>query len=182
MMNLYYPQPMKKVKLPVTVDPYRTAQQRLDFNTSVEARLLKRITDATAGEPSDAEVSISFSKDNQGLIVIQGSVSLTVNLECQRCGGIFTQACETEFRYSPVKNDSQVDDLPDAYEPIELDANGEINPISFIEDEVIINLPLVALHQEEDCSVNPNDMSFGEIEPADEQPNPFAALSELKRK
>jgi len=25
-------------------------------------------------------------------------------------------------------------------------------------------------------------MSFGEIEPADEQPNPFAALSELKRK
>ena len=53
---------------------------------------------------------------------------------------------------------------------------------SKITDEVIINLPLVALHEVEDCSVNPNEMSFGEIEPADEQPNPFAALSELKRK
>jgi len=182
MMNLYYPQPMKKVKLPVTVDPYRTAQQRLDFNTSVEARLLKRITEATAGEPSDAKVSISFGKDSQGLIVIEGSVSLDVNLECQRCGEIFTQACETEFRYSPVKNDSAAEDLPDAYEPIELDANGEINPISFIEDEVIVNLPLVALHPEEDCSVNPNEMTFGTIEPADKQPNPFASLADLKRK
>ena len=114
--------------------------------------------------------------------MIQGNVSLTVTLECQRCGETFEQACEAEFRYSPVKNDSQGDDLPDVYEPIELDANGEINPIAFIEDEVIINLPLVALHPEEDCSVNPNDMTFGEIEPADKQPNPFAALSELKRK
>lgn len=182
MMNLYYPQPMKKVKLPVTVDPYRTAQQRLVFNTLVDAGLLKRITEATAGKPSDAEVSISFGKDSQGLVVIEGSVSLDVNLECQRCGESFKQACEADFRYSPVKNDSSAEDLPDAYEPIELDANGEINPISFIEDEVIVSLPLVALHPEEDCSVNPNEMTFGEIEPADKQPNPFAALSELKRK
>ena len=173
---------MKKVKLPVTVDPYRTAQQRLEYNTIVDAGLLKRITDTSAGVPSDATVSISFGKDNQGLVVIQGSVSLVVKLECQRCGETFNHPCDAEFRYSPVKNDSQVDDLPDAYEPIELDANGEINPIAFIEDEVIINLPLVALHSEEDCSVNPNEMTFGEIEPADEQPNPFAALAELKRK
>ncbi len=173
---------MKKVKLPVTVDPIRIAQQRLDFNVLVEAKRLCRIIEATSGMPSDAQVSLSFGVDVQGLVTIQGKVSLSVTLECQRCGETFEYPCNTEFRYSPVKNDSQVEDLPEAYEPIELDENGEIDPIAIIEDEVIVNLPLVALHAEEDCSVNPHDMTFGEIEPADEQPNPFAALSKLKRK
>ena len=46
---------------------------------------------------------------------------------------------------------------------------------------MILALPIVALHAEEDCSVKQEDMSFGKIEPADERPNPFAVLKELKR-
>ena len=50
-------------------------------------------------------------------------------------------------------------------------------------DELILAMPLVARHAPEDCSVDRDAMTWGEIE-EDEKPsdNPFAVLQELKRK
>lgn len=42
-------------------------------------------------------------------------------------------------------------------------------------------LPQVAMHDEEDCKVDSEDMVFGEIPLADERPNPFAVLKNLKQ-
>ena len=74
-----------------------------------------------------------------------------------------------------------IDELPEVYEPVEVNDHGEINLLQLFEDELILSLPIVALHAEEDCDIKQDEMSFGEIEPADERPNPFAVLKELKR-
>jgi uncharacterized protein len=73
------------------------------------------------------------------------------------------------------------DELPDVYEPVEVDDQGEISLFQTLEDELILSLPIVALHAEKDCKQKRDKMSFGKIEPADERPNPFAVLKELKR-
>ena len=57
------------------------------------------------------------------------------------------------------------DELPDVYEPVEVDDHGEINLFQTLEDELILSLPIVALHAEEDCKQKRDEMSFGKIEP-----------------
>ena len=51
-----------------------------------------------------------------------------------------------------------------------------------LEDELILSLPQVAMHPMDACPRGNMEMTWGEIEPADERPNPFAVLEALKRK
>jgi uncharacterized protein len=87
----------------------------------------------------------------------------------------------TEFCFSPVQGSEQTQTLPDAYEPVEVDDHGEVDLFQLLEDEVILSLPIVALHADEDCAVKAEHMSFGKIESEHERENPFAVLKELKR-
>lgn len=73
------------------------------------------------------------------------------------------------------------DELPEAYEPAQVDENGEINLVELIEDEMILELPQVAMHDDANCNVGSANISFGEIPVADERPNPFAVLKNLKK-
>ncbi|WP_435338045.1 YceD family protein, partial [Acinetobacter sp. LH3_13] len=72
---------------------------------------------------------------------MSGHAAVTVSLECQRCWESFSYRYETEFVYSPVFNEDQVGNLPDAYEPALVDENGEIDLIQLVEDELIVALP-----------------------------------------
>ncbi|WP_087018149.1 23S rRNA accumulation protein YceD [Thaumasiovibrio subtropicus] len=171
---------MQKVKLPLTVDPIRAAQKRSDYNGYIVSELLERLNESTQSVNSDVDVTVSFDVDSQKLIVVHGKASVTVTLECQRCNEPFNHHYEVEFHFSPIRNPEQADELPEAYEPIEIDENGEINLLELIEDELIVELPQVAMHDEADCKVSSDNLVFGEIPSADERPNPFAVLESLK--
>ncbi|OEF64469.1 hypothetical protein A1OW_02670 [Enterovibrio norvegicus] len=173
---------MQKVKVPLTVDPFQSAQKRLDYDGIIAVKQLERLAEVTGGVISDADVKLSFDIDAQGLKIVSGNVKVDVNLECQRCWKVYPHHCDIEFIYSPVFNEDQVDNLPDAYEPALVDENGEINLLQLIEDELIVALPQVAMHEEADCEIDSDGMVFGEIPLADERPNPFAVLKNLKQK
>nr|WP_086940775.1 23S rRNA accumulation protein YceD [Thaumasiovibrio occultus] len=171
---------MQKVKLPLTVDPIRAAQKRSDYDGIITANLLERLAESTQSVNSDASVTLTFDIDNQRLVVLHGKASVSVDLECQRCGDAYTHSYEVEFFYSPLRNPEKADELPEAYEPIEIDENGEISLLQLIEDELMVALPQVAMHDEVDCKVSSDNLVFGEIPSADERPNPFAVLESLK--
>ncbi|MFA3790331.1 23S rRNA accumulation protein YceD [Aliiglaciecola sp. SL4] len=176
---------MQKVKLPKFIEPVKSATKRSDYKgvmmTSDMARFLSAV--ATAADTVEAEVK--FDKDEQGLNFFQGQLSTSVELVCQRCNEQFAHSIHTSFCFSPIKRKAvETDDaveLPDIYEPVEVNDHGEINLLQLFEDELILSLPIVALHAEEDCNIKRDEMQFGKIEPADERPNPFAVLKELKR-
>ena len=172
---------MQKVKLPLTVDLSKCAQKRLDYDGVITIKQLKRLVEVTEGVNDDVEVKLSFDVDPQGLKILQAKAKANVNLVCQRCWGVFSHCCEIEFIYSPVFNEDQVGILPDAYEPAFVDENGEVNLVHLIEDELIVALPQVAMHDEIDCKINPEGMVFGEIPLVDERPNPFAVLKNFKQ-
>ncbi|MFO5458213.1 hypothetical protein ACLBPO_27025, partial [Klebsiella pneumoniae] len=50
------------------------------------------------------------------------------------------------------------------------------------EDEIILSLPVVPVHDSEHCEVSDADMVFGELPEEAQKPNPFAVLASLKRK
>ena len=174
---------MQKVKLPLTVDPVKDAQQRIDYDGYYTASQLVRLAESTGKVLSDAQVTLSFYIDPQKLVVMKGQVQVDVELECQRCGEPFKQTLECHFMYSPVANWDQADDLPEIYEPIEFNEFGEIYLLGAVEDELILSLPLVPMHSSEHCEVSAHEQVFGELpEELAKKPNPFAVLANLKQK
>ncbi|OOF54682.1 hypothetical protein BKK56_08760 [Rodentibacter genomosp. 2] len=174
---------MQKVKLPLTIDPVKDAQQRIDYEGYYSINQLVRLTESVVNVLSDAQVTLSFYIDPQKLAVMKGKAQVEVELECQRCGEPFKQKLECEFTYSPVVNWDQADVLPEIYEPIELNEFGEIDLLGTVEDELILTLPLVPKHSSEHCEVSAQEQVFGKLpEELAKKPNPFAVLANLKQK
>ncbi|ART79360.1 23S rRNA accumulation protein YceD [Oceanisphaera avium] len=173
---------MEKVKLPKKVDPARCALNRLHYDGVFSASLMPRVAESTQGIRGDINVSLNFGADAQGLLVMQGKTCMTVSLQCQRCNEPFDTTIESEFTYTPLRKNAEVPDMPEDYDTVEVDDVGEIDLVELIEDELILSLPLIPAHENEQCSLGKFDQSFGTIPTAEDRPNPFAALEGLKRK
>jgi uncharacterized protein len=88
---------------------------------------------------------------------------------------------DVSFLFTPVQRGDNLDDIPEAYDPIEVDDHGEVDLFTLVEDELIISLPIVAMHDQADCAINSDELKFGELSQDQERKNPFAILKELKR-
>lgn len=173
---------MQKVKLPLTIDPKRAAQKQLDYVGYYPADCAVRLSESVVSIDSDIDATLSFAIDNQRLVVISGSASVEVTLACQRCNKEFKRVVYAQYCFCPVKDDEQAEALPDGYDPIEVDDFGEVDLLSLIEDEIILSLPIVPVHEIEHCEVSEADMVFGKLPEEAEKPNPFAILASLKQK
>ncbi|GLX86512.1 hypothetical protein tloyanaT_27650 [Thalassotalea loyana] len=170
---------MKDLKLPITIDPYKSAQRRLECDGYFELNGMDRLLGECGNTDGQVEVKVNFDVDEQGLVVISGNGSTTVSLTCQRCNEFYTQALEIEFSFSPVKNEDAAADLPSYYDAIALDENGEVNLRSLVEDELMLAIPLIPKHELKDCKA-PADSVWGELPEALDKPNPFDVLKQLK--
>lgn len=169
-------------RLPVSIDPIKAAQRRLDYVGFYPAKQAVRLAASVAKINSDIAADLSFAIDNQGLCVISLVVQVNLQLICQRCNQPFACDVTVENTFSPVRSDSQVDSLPEQYEIAILNEFGEINLLELIEDEIILSLPIVPVHDSKHCEVSDIDMVFGEIPEEESKPNPFAILASLKKK
>ncbi|MFD2166537.1 23S rRNA accumulation protein YceD [Thalassotalea euphylliae] len=170
---------MQNLKLPITIDPYKSAQRRLECEGVFQLSEMKRLLDACVSTQEQVEVSFQFDVDELGLVVISGKGSASVGLTCQRCNDEFVHELEIDFQFSPVKNAEGADDLPSYYDAIELDENGEVNLRELVEDELILAIPLIPRHEPEDCNAE-SDTTWGELPEELDKPNPFDVLKQLK--
>jgi uncharacterized protein len=174
---------MQKVKLPKLVDPVKNATLRSDYRGVILSSEMPRLVGAVAKVAKEVDVEVKFAKDEQGLTYFQGQMACLTSLICERCNEVFDHPMDVSFCFSPVQSAKEEveDELQDVYEPVEVDDQGEINLCQTLEEEVILSLPIVDLHEEDYCKKKRDKMSFGKIEQGDERTNPFAVLRELKR-
>jgi uncharacterized protein len=175
---------MQKLKIPVTLDPVKAAQKRSTFDGILPLQSLIRLTESLVIKQGEVAVRIECATDQQGLAVLQGTASCSVSVCCERCGETMLLALESSFIYTPVKGDDNaaLALIPESYDVIVRDEHGEINLRQLVEDELILALPLFPMHDAADCNLSADAMSFGDIGPEPEKPNPFAILQELKKK
>ncbi|MGJ8680938.1 23S rRNA accumulation protein YceD [Paraglaciecola sp.] len=175
---------MQKVKLPKQVDPVKSANKRSEYRGVMATADMPRLLESVVNVAEEVDVEVKFLKDEQGLTYFQGHMACLTSLLCERCNEAFEHQIDVSFCFSPMQSSEKEDDkveLPDIYEPVEVNDHGEVNLLQIFEDELILSLPIVALHAEKDCNQKRDNMSFGKIEPVNERPNPFAVLKELKR-
>ncbi|MXP49516.1 hypothetical protein FD733_09165 [Pantoea sp. Eser] len=56
---------MRKVKLPLTLDPVRTAQKRLDYQGVYTSAQVERVAESVVIVDSDVDCAMSFAVDSQ---------------------------------------------------------------------------------------------------------------------
>ncbi|WP_108650772.1 YceD family protein [Dongshaea marina] len=171
---------MQKLKLPNKINPSRCASREAVYEAVIEKEQLERLDASSQGIQSDVSVKLTFEVGQSRRPLIRVDANTQVMLQCQRCGGSFSHPIEiADGCYQVVRDLSQ--ELPEGYEPVETDEDGELDIFQLIEDELILLLPLSPMHDDADCPMADASMSWGEIAEEEERPNPFSVLERLKR-
>ncbi|KFZ29665.1 metal-binding protein [Pseudidiomarina atlantica] len=174
---------MQKVRIPISVDPVKSASKQLSYVGLVPGQNLTRLQELLVEPCADVDVELAFAIDAQGIKHIKGQANVGVTVACERCGDPMAVELASEFIYAPVTRRQTATDMPSEYEPFELDELGEVNLHRIVEDELILAMPVVVKHDERECRIDSNAMQWGDIDDApQEKDNPFAVLQELKRK
>jgi uncharacterized protein len=162
-----------------TVDAKVQARARNVIEHHFTAADLPRLTQAGAGSDSFIDVRLSFS-EYDGLPAVHGALQASVMLECQRCLELAPIAIRDEFNVVIVSEERS--DEPGGHEPIIADAD-HLDLRWLTEEQVLLSLPLVALHDDENCSDVVIDQADAAPSEDDEiRQQPFKNLRNLMRK
>lgn len=101
-----------------------------------------------------------------------------LSLECQRCLQPVAVPVDVDRQFLFVRGEDAAAQLDADSEDDVLALTRALDLVELIEDELLLALPLVPRHE---VCVAPVTLSVGEEEIEVEKPNPFAALSALKR-
>jgi uncharacterized protein len=163
---------------------------------------LARLAVYLADSAGEAQVSLQFALDAEGRRLLTGTVVAELHLACQRCLRSLVWPVSSELNLlvfstrdeldkllrlqglDSMEHDVLVLDEIDAPEPaLMTSAEQELNVQTLIEDELILCLPMVPMHEDADCSLAWNSLR-SQVEAADKQiqpqPSPFAMLAQLK--
>ena len=136
------------------------------------------------------EFSLHFSIDEGGTPGIHGVIKSRLVLECQRCMEDMEYQVDSRVCLGIVSTREAAERLTDEYDPLLL-ADNEITIAGIVEDELILALPIVAMHEVKKCPMGAKYLPTQEASDEDEgvaqeklssRKNPFAALAQLKDK
>lgn len=165
--------------LPRSVDARKLVQREQRLVGVLPAAELQRLNEAVESVDGEIRAEIEFTRDLNGHLAASGKLKCSVQLQCQRCLQPVPEEVEAEFHWGIVWSEEQGKTLPKALDPV-IQEGDELNLYQVLEDEILLNLPMVAYHEEE-CVARDRFHFGGEVEGGDEQrENPFKVLEQLK--
>jgi uncharacterized protein len=127
-----------------------------------------------------------LAEEQHGETLVPGSVnwldlsaSVQLPMQCQRCLTPVLETVEAERSFRFVADEATAAALDDEAEEDILVISRDFDALALVEDELILSLPLVPLHEVCPLSV-PMSSVDPEFEEAAERPNPFGVLAGLK--
>jgi uncharacterized protein len=140
---------------------------------------LERVLPALVSRDGELQVSMELGRDPDGVHYLAGTISGNVRLQCQRCLEDMILPLDVKFRLGLVRSEAAAMQLPGRYDPLLVTAE-PASVADIISDEVLLALPIVALHNNRaECRELLQEYQSPE---APQRENPFAALAELKQK
>ncbi len=103
-----------------------------------------------------------------------------VPLSCQRCLAPAVHTLEVDRWFRFVESEAVAEAEDDESEEDLLVLEPQFDLLALLEDELLMSLPLVPMHAH--CPSQPVFRAGEDVAPAQAQPNPFAALAQLKKK
>ena len=157
-----------------SINPLRLARAKERIEGNVQLASLPRINPLLLDNRGKLKYCLNFDYDEAGVCIIESQIETRLILECQRCFKAVDIEISNRSLLGVVHNKDESDALPSEYEPLQLeDDTATIEEL--IEDELLLSIPLSALHSEINCA------GTAELNPvnAEAKRQPFADLAEL---
>jgi uncharacterized protein len=168
--------------LPIYVDAARFAEKAANLHGTLAIKDMPRLVSSLANQEGEVVIDANFGIDTQGIKFIKGSVKALVYVLCARCLEVFVQEIISDFSYGLVNTDAKAKKLPKHYEPV-LMTDENLNVLEMVEEELIINLPIVPKHDPKSCKVKMPVVVLEDPKAAQEmKTNPFSVIESLKVK
>ncbi len=163
---------------------------------------LTRLLPLLASEVGSLDVDLQFGIAEDGIKVLEGSIAGHIDLVCQRCLGplpfkvdcrmalqVFDTRADMARRLPAGEADSLERDVLVLDESAETESDvsdrSELDLLALVEDDVLLSLPLAAMHEDENCSEAlqrlRKDSDAAERRALAEQESPFAVLAQWKK-
>lgn len=169
-------------RLPDIIKPLHLAETRQILSGYLALERMSRLVPSLHAPRGVVEVGLEFGIDEQKVHYIKGWLQTTLSLSCQRCFQSMPFPVNAEIALGMVRTEEEADLLPASYEPL-LVKEPAISLLDMMEDELILSLPLVIRHKENECHVE-QDVGAAPVQythAPDENQNPFAVLEQLKK-
>ena len=137
---------MAEQKLPKYFDPFELATRGVELKGNLSLQELQRVTEMTGEKTGQIQVHLVFGKDLAGFKNITGTLSVDLQLKCQRCLQPLNYKAELPVSLSPVANEAAAARLPKAYEPLFV-TDDQVILAEMIEEELLLSLPIVPKHE-----------------------------------
>jgi uncharacterized protein len=166
--------PGPRSSLPRSVAVRKLAAQSRSLCGAIDSAELPRLSEAVLAIPGPVTVELRFDPGTAWFPEVTGRVSARVSMTCQRCLGALTVVLEAPIAVGVVHDIAAEQRLPQRLDPwIVVDEEGDLYDLA--EEELLLALPIVALHEDESCHATP--IAIGD---AGSARNPFRVLADLK--
>jgi uncharacterized protein len=136
-------------------DAFRLAASQAELKGSIEPGALERLEDRIADELANGIAaskgriawSIRGAADEQGRPAITVSIEGTVPLECQRCLGLLHQPVQQSTTLLLARTEAELLHLDEISEHEVVLANAPLDPVTLVEDELLLTLPFAPRHE-----------------------------------
>jgi uncharacterized protein len=169
---------MANKKLPEQINPFQLADNKTSLRGEIQLSTMERLRVMLVGPSPMASFELCFGRDAQGYAYLRGGIKTCFEVICQRCNHPMSLKLDIKMELSPVRTDKEAERLPKHYDPL-LVVGDTITLVTMIEDEILLNIPIVPKHSKKECLVKAS--GFIEQEDENEQENPFTVLKKLLR-
>ncbi len=169
--------------LPRTLDPRRLAEQAVTLEGTLPLSGFLRLREYLVKEAilsRKIKGTLSFSFGVGGVILVNGRIEAQLPLQCQRCLDTMDYDASVDLLLGLVRTKNV--QLMTGYEPYQME-DDRLCIQDLIEGELILHLPLVARHSEQDCHLGGSGMELPQNEAEKvkrTKKHPFEALNALK--
>lgn len=157
--------------LPGRVDVVRLAARGAAMSNMTAVSSMTRLVGLLADDTGTVSSQLSFALDGRGRAVVEGGIVAAPLMTCQRCLEPVPVDVDTAINVVVVDEDTGESDQV-------LAEDGKVSLLELVEDELILALPIVAMHDEGLCRSAVEAADTGSS--GDSRPNPFAVLQKLK--
>lgn len=159
--------------------PYKIAPRHLaEAGACIEGRLelgkMPRLAELLNDSRGMVDLKLAFSRSEDGITCIKGRYKTDLQLVCQRCLEPFAVKLARTINVGIAFEGTTVKKIPASLEPLVLKED-TMQLTDFIEDEILLGLPISPMHGLEDCAAG--EPAMGRVPVG---PGPFHILKDLK--
>ena len=134
------------------IDALGFAQKTQSQDLRLKLADLPRLTDVSAIVNDVVQANVTGGIQHDGKSFIELKILSGLTLTCQRCIGLFDFQINSRSRFIITPTEDELVEISQEAQDINMMlAENELDLIEFVEDELLLALPMVPLHEEGDC-------------------------------